>query len=287
MFDFDIFKQEIIDCYREKQSNGLLPPKLERPSPSHIREVALSLFYDDLNHDDLKVFEAFFYADRRFETLESAIREIDLERLKPLQNFIQGRTTSPNEDVIKLLAILIDFQPRPFSSWRKQKSNAVESNDTLEVEEITASRHEPQPVGVTTKQEDKTLASSPKIRKPLNRNFLLILATGLIIAFVFLISQYYKTGNCAYWNGEKYIQVDCGDKMGDLVIIKINDWENENFRKIMRADTLDESDEHKVWYSKINGEVEFFTAPGYHPLKRNKPLKPATRYMIEKYRSSL
>ena len=37
-----------------------------------------------------------------------------------------------------------------------------------------------------------------------------------------------------------------------------------------------------VWYSKVNGEVELYDRPGFHPIT-DKPLKPITNYMIHKY----
>jgi len=48
-------------------------------------------------------------------------------------------------------------------------------------------------------------------------------------------------------------------------------------------DLSPKTDKNKVWYSKIDSEVEFFTKPGFHPLHKDKPLKPATSYIIEKY----
>ena len=57
----------------------------------------------------------------------------------------------------------------------------------------------------------------------------------------------------------------------------------ENFQKIQRLDTLNLEDVNKVWYSKVNNEVEFFTAPGLHPEHQERGLKLATKYIIEKY----
>lgn len=104
-----------------------------------------------------------------------------------------------------------------------------------------------------------------------------ILICGL---FVF----YYSTDQqCMCWNGERYIQVDCkaNATMKNVLVLDVN--ELQHFQKITRQDTLSSADIGKVWYSKINNEVEFFTNHGFHPIHRHKPLKAATAYMIKNY----
>jgi len=38
-----------------------------------------------------------------------------------------------------------------------------------------------------------------------------------------------------------------------------------------------------VWYVKLNGTIEFYTAEGYHPVRRELRLLPITLYMINKH----
>jgi len=51
----------------------------------------------------------------------------------------------------------------------------------------------------------------------------------------------------------------------------------------MFSDTLTKNSLGKVWYSKIDGKVEFFTSAGFHPVHIDRRLKPLTDYMIKKY----
>ncbi len=86
-----------------------------------------------------------------------------------------------------------------------------------------------------------------------------------------------------YWNGERYIATDSSSLGPQIEVIPMD---KENFlylKKITRPDTLTVDNAlHKVWYSKSNNEVEFFTSFGKHP-ESGKTLKDATEYIIETY----
>ncbi len=56
-----------------------------------------------------------------------------------------------------------------------------------------------------------------------------------------------------------------------------------HFRKITTPDTITLKALGHVWYSKIDGKVEFFTSDGANPEHPEKELRQATRYMIKKY----
>lgn len=58
----------------------------------------------------------------------------------------------------------------------------------------------------------------------------------------------------------------------------------ENFEKINPSDTTSffKNGEAQVWYDKSNKKLDFFTAPGIHPVN-GKTLKPVTSYIVKKY----
>ena len=87
---------------------------------------------------------------------------------------------------------------------------------------------------------------------------------------------------CMYWNGVEYLQEDC-DQINDKVnLIPLNQEKLEHFKRITNPDTLTLHSVGKVYYSKYNNEVTFFTAQGKNP-ENGKVLKPATEYIINKY----
>ncbi|MEJ5050767.1 hypothetical protein WH221_13100 [Chryseobacterium culicis] len=86
-----------------------------------------------------------------------------------------------------------------------------------------------------------------------------------------------------YWNGERYIATN-DNYIGPIYRIIAMDKELfSHFKKITRPDTLTLVNSlGKVWCSKYNNEVSFFTMDGVDP-DNNKELKLATDHMILTY----
>ncbi|WP_400261269.1 hypothetical protein ACFX5U_15230 [Sphingobacterium sp. SG20118] len=123
MFEFEEFKKEVINTYREKLSQHVLDIKLENPTPGNLRNFSLKLFANGLSREDIQVFSDFFDPTNRYSDLETGIRRFELDKLKPLKNFMTEKTTNPDEGIVKLLAILIQFAPRPFIKWRELRNS--------------------------------------------------------------------------------------------------------------------------------------------------------------------
>ncbi|SFT86875.1 hypothetical protein SAMN05421857_3802 [Chryseobacterium formosense] len=89
---------------------------------------------------------------------------------------------------------------------------------------------------------------------------------------------------CMYWDKSEYKPADCDDKNPVYSERVPFDYEKFTyFKRIERKDTLTaENAFGKVWYSKYNGEVEFFTDDGTDP-NNGRELRKATEYIIEKY----
>lgn len=119
MFEFEEFKKEVISNFRELLSQHELDLKLENPTPGNLRDLSLKLFANGLSKEDTQVFQDFFNPIKRYDDLETSIRRFPLDKLKPLKNFITAKTSNPDENIVKLLAILTQFGPRPFHKWRE------------------------------------------------------------------------------------------------------------------------------------------------------------------------
>ena len=52
--------------------------------------------------------------------------------------------------------------------------------------------------------------------------------------------------------------------------------------EVTETTTFFVNDKPVIWYSKVNGKPEFFNTHGFHPVT-GKPLKPITKYMIDKW----
>ena len=122
MFEFEEFKKEVVSNFRELLSQHELDLKLENPTPGNLRDLSLKLFANGLSKEDTRVFQDFFNPANRYDDLEISIRRFPLDKLKPLKNFITAKTSNPDEDVVKLMAILTQFCPRPFHNWRELRN---------------------------------------------------------------------------------------------------------------------------------------------------------------------
>lgn len=89
---------------------------------------------------------------------------------------------------------------------------------------------------------------------------------------------------CMYWDGSEYKLVDCNDKNPRFDNkIPVDETELKFFKRILRKDTLTyENAVGKTWYSKYNGQVEFFTKDGTDP-ETGRELRKSSPLMLEKY----
>lgn len=88
---------------------------------------------------------------------------------------------------------------------------------------------------------------------------------------------------CMEWIDDHYEQVPCSSKPNGRHVIAVDPQKLKYFRKINKPDTLTMDDIGKVWYIKLNGKMEFYTAEGFHPLDMNRRLRPISAYIIDKY----
>lgn len=91
--------------------------------------------------------------------------------------------------------------------------------------------------------------------------------------------------NCMFWDEWHYQRIDCNKSLAPSITLEPFDENKWKYFKRIEVDEKTpffEGGKPKVWYLKTDGEVEFFSAPGEHPIN-GKQLKPITKYMIDKY----
>src|SRR5690606_15722919 len=107
-------QDEVINAYREKSGKHLLPIELERASPTQLMNYCLTRLYRGELTEDLSTLNWIFNPHNTYPDLETGIKKFGANGFKSLQNFMVGKTAKPREQIVKLLAVLIDFQPRPY-----------------------------------------------------------------------------------------------------------------------------------------------------------------------------
>ncbi len=85
-----------------------------------------------------------------------------------------------------------------------------------------------------------------------------------------------------YWNGQRFIATDSSSLGPQFDVKPMNKEKFMYLKKITRPDTITEKSFDKVWYSKYNNNVEFFTDNGENP-ENGRDLKPLSKTIYEKY----
>ncbi|WP_336964531.1 hypothetical protein [Chryseobacterium contaminans] len=89
--------------------------------------------------------------------------------------------------------------------------------------------------------------------------------------------------SCMFWDGNEYKLISCEDRNPQHSLVPKDTVQFKYFKRITRRDTLTvENAVGTTWYSKFNGNVEFFTMDGVDP-DTGRELRSSTAYIIEKY----
>ncbi len=298
MSDFDQFQEEVINAYHEKKEKRLLPGELERASPAQLMNYCLTLLYRGELAGDLPTLNRIFNPLTKYADLETGIKKFGASGFRSLQNFIIGKTTKPREPIVKLLAVLIDFQPRPYDKWVKEQNGNVGENEGKKADEELLNNDSGQ-TGQGENEALKDVASAVENAFGGDSSKKSPLESGLwskfkksalygTIAFAGMAGAYQISDNldreCMYWKTDRYVPIACSEKIEGVEIIPLDKKMVKNFRKIMNPDTLTLKSVGKVWYGKPTVDsAEFYTMKGVYPIDKKKALKPATEYIIKKY----
>jgi len=302
MVTVDDYKKAILATYATAKEGGYAEYLLQ-PTPARFKKLSLLLLNE--NAADAEIYNRFFL----FKEGEPQFKQIeffDTDKFKPLSNFVKGKSELTNPNSLDLLAVLVGFNPRPYSKFRK--SNAGPAGDG----EVSAGVLEDAPLnstlpvvsgrgstdvvnGVTESAvlKNSTTASWYSRIVVLNNNSLLqnMLAVALCVAVVFAVKNtFFNEPGCMAWQGDHYEEVPCTVQQNTFTstaVVVPMDKETFAFQKKMEVcDTTTfflPNGLPRVWYCKTGeGKIEYFSYPGLHPVT-GKTLKKITPYMINKY----
>lgn len=299
----EYYKKAIREKY-EKEKNGDNSYYLEVPSQAKLRDLCWKIFVLNDRKDDLNIFSLFFKSE--FDpTKETAFNQY-VDKFRSIGSFLKGKKEPANFYAVELASILVDFELRPYSKFRKYY--VAEENITEKVDDLILVDLKKEQNGEnenTLEEENKGLKeveSSDESIKPLNlfvdfkkelpqkenvktkRNILIL--TG-IICLLFLVYYFAQQKQCMQWSGNHYEEVNCDLKIQEIGTYNVAEPLDEriiNLRKIQVCDTTTffKNGEAVIWYVKVGDSVEFFNTHGRHP-ENKKPLRPVTQYIIDKY----
>ncbi len=221
------------------------------------------------------------------EDLARGIKRSDLDKLRPLQNFLSGKTKNPEPIVVELLAVLVDFKPRPYSVFSrenggdslKEKIYLFPESDFNKIDESVSGERES-----FQKQHAfdnlGLIFGRKKNQSTLWKTLVVFLAITISIG---IFSKYSADPKCMVWVEDHYEPINCDERIS----FNATEFNKELMQKMSKISTSDTTKFFKngkpiVWYCKHDNDIEFFTTHGLHPVS-GVTLKPVTRYIVRKY----
>lgn len=251
---FADYQSQVILAYQTKRDAGKLSPYLMLPTPAKLKDECLAVCQERYLKKDEQFLRSFFEPREDKTAYMQVIRSADIDKFRPLCNFLRNSTTATSDRNVELLAWLIGFEPRPFQIDREYAA----ANSRTFMEQII---------------------TSPK---KFNRSWYALLLLIPLIGGSYWLWDNHNIG-CMIWTKDHYQSVSCNQKNGELSVIATDTGRLSHFRKINNPDTITSRSLGKIWYIKLNGDIEYYTAGGPHPIHNERQLHPLTLYMLNKY----
>ena len=316
-FTIEDYKTAIRNRYKiaiKEDATGIL----SNPTPGELRDFYFRIFEKGLSKTDKEIMDVFFRVKENFP-LRMAIEGFNTGKLKSIILFFEGGNTN-NKSRIEMMAILVDFQPRPFRRFQENKGIVVEnkptetsSNDTALIVDVSKNIEEKvnfiSESTAIEKDEDEEIPETTSNDLTVNGIFAPIITREeptkstfrekvkqnkislIAIICLSLIAGYFIFFNkgCMQWSDNHFEVVDCKEGIeGNPNKIILYDSHLLDFKKIPVCDTTTwyANGESIVWYGKIKSKVDFFNScgNGRHP-ETNSTLRPLTDYMFKKHKS--
>lgn len=111
------YKKAVLNAYQKKKNEGQISINLVGLSPKQLRNECINVYKERPSDEDEEILRSFFGSRHITPSYTEIIESIDIDKFRPVKNFIVGKTTKPELRVVELLAWLIDFKPRPYPVW--------------------------------------------------------------------------------------------------------------------------------------------------------------------------
>lgn len=270
---FEAYKKAIKQHF-EKEKNGIYSSFLLQPSRANLRKLCEARLNENANLEDLNTFKIFMRFDFKPENNNKLKNETD--RFRSIENFLKGSTECNDLETINLVAILVDFSPRPFLKFVKS-INGEETN----AREILSENEGTKTLQTTRLEFDKKSSMKKKMIMGL-LGFTALFSIGYTVKDLAIPQK-----ECMQWQHDQYVAIDCQGVINNLYTAVAVVPFDENTAKLRRVTVCDtttffEGDKPIIWYCKVNGVPEFFNGPGLHPIT-GKGIRPITKYIINKY----
>ncbi|SMC35265.1 hypothetical protein [Cellulophaga tyrosinoxydans] len=303
MKTFETYKKEILEKYK-LENGGEVSIYMAKPTSANIRAACVLLLNKRNSIKDDHILNHFFQFKNENNKLKE-IQDFDVDKFKPIVNFLKGRAKNTSTQNIELISWLIDFQPRPLQEYLRNTSySGTNTENRIYEREIKYTVD-----AVNLLHENSNKEDTLKVKKnQIKQNKWLFLGSFCIVFLIILMTWLLNTkGNfnqslidktintelenrCMTWAINHYEEVSCNTRPYSKYGTEVLSYEDVKIKNFKRIDVNMATDffapvtnKPLIWYSKNkNGEIEYFTSPGLHPIT-GKTLDEITPYIIQKY----
>lgn len=302
--NFEDYLKAILEHY-EAVKNGKDADLLENPTPGNLKKLCLQLLEQEPSNADKQAFFNFFHPKEE-QALYAHIRNMNADGLRTPSDFLrikQGLTN--NRQHANLVAVLIGFEPRPFTTFQnivqteEEEKKAVEEKTTaITDKEISKEEIKQEEATTATPQQPEkqnqiqTIAKAkPTTARP--RKIALVSTAVLLFGGMsgFLIHKTTEK-QCMVWRENHYERIDCQQPtiQALMEVEKVQPYNEELFaqEKIIPTDTTTffKNGKSAVYYLKTDNQYEFFKQPGFHPIHSERKLNRITKRIIRNWKNS-
>jgi len=287
-----VYTKAVLEEYRRKEAANALPFGMKQLSPASLKAACQEVRRGKYARKDEPLLKAFFGEGANEEACLKAIDACEIDRFRPLVNFLKEKTTRPDDRVVELVAWLIDFKDRPYNYIVDYaKVSGIPLGLTLEAA-IEPGPDEPGASEAGSKQT----ASKPEKKRWESKKLILSIAVIAIFGIVIYRIRPGTPGKqpfgsvappapqaCMYWADDHYQPINCSQKVENVQLIALDSEKVLHFKKITRPDTITANAKGLVWYVRYRGNYEYYTDSGFHPIDPQLRLKPITDYIIGRH----
>jgi hypothetical protein len=275
----DYIKAVIAD-YQKKRAENLLPFDMKQLSPARFKAACLEVRRRGFDRRDERLLAAYFGEATDQKACLQAIANSKIDRFRPLINFLKQKTNMGTDDK--------NFKDRPCEAGKGYTANMLG-------QEACGGPHFATKIEINSPkitENERTgfsidIESNKKTRK---RKIMLLTLSILIVLSIVLywthpnnVRSVIGQQSCMFWADDHYQPTACNAKIENIQVVALDSEKVIHFRKITRQDTITLNALGHVWYVKYKGNIEFYSADGFHPIDPNLRLKHLTPYIIRKY----
>ncbi|MES2063518.1 MAG: hypothetical protein V4456_16440 [Bacteroidota bacterium] len=288
------YKDLVLAAFDREFKAKRLSQELVIPTAGTLKAEAIKICSKRFDPKDETVLGSFIKAEPGAASYLRAVKNCHYQIFRPLSTFLNERHRGTTFKNIQLLAWLIDFKPRPY-----HPELMIPTDDTTEPEVIISrspvngqpvSGHDitsteikgdkPNlPIPPVLDKEKKPDGQGGKSDKTIGKRWLIGIAAMLVGGV--LIWRFLPTNhNCMYWDSDHYIATSCNVPRVDTPLVHLDPAKLRDFRRLHHVDTLTYYSVDKLWYVRVGGIIEVYSAYGKHPLYPDKKLAPLTYYAV-------